>query len=140
MSMIIEALFESVRTLSLAKEYLPDDRLASIADHMARIYVENLPASDKSSFLESFELIKEALTSKHPTDEDEDIIRLASYNLRQMEKKLYLNYDQLRDNFMKEIESVLGRDLANLVVLFERSIISLRRTHWKISSRFPSAP
>ncbi len=126
MSTIIEALFESVRTLSLAGEYLPDDRLASIVDRMARIYMENLPVRDKSSFLESFELIKEALTSRPPTDEDEDVVRLASYNLRQMEERLHLDYNRLRNDFLREIEDMLGRDLANLVILFERSIMSLR--------------
>ncbi len=126
MSMIIEALFESVRTLSLAGEYLPSDKLACIIDYMARAYVERLPISDKKSFLESFELIKESMTSKPPTDEDEDIIKLASYNLRQMEEKLHLNYNQLRNEFLREIEDVLGKDLANLVMLFERSIVSLR--------------
>ena len=126
MSIVIRALFESVRTLSLAGEYLSEDRLASIVDYMARAYMENLPVSDKSSFLESFRLIKEALTSRPPTDEDEDVIRLASYNLRQIEEKLNLNYDQLRNDFLREIEDMLGKDLTNLVILFERSIMSLR--------------
>ncbi len=126
MSMVIEALFESVRTLSLAGEYIPSDKLAHIIDYMARMYAERLPVSDKNSLLESFELIKEAITSKPPTDEDEDVIKLASHNLRQMEEKLHLDYDQLKNEFLREIEDVLGNDLANLVMLFERSIISLR--------------
>ncbi len=125
MSTVIQALFETVRTLSLAGEFLPEDRLSSIVDLMARIYVEELPITDKTSFLESFELVKSAILAKPPTDEDEDIVRLATYNLRQMEEKLGLDQDKLRDIFLRRIEEDLGENLANLVTLFERSIRAL---------------
>ncbi len=125
MSTVIQALFETVRTLSLAGEYLPEDRLSSIVDLMARTYVEELPITDKTSFLESFELVKSAMLAKPPTDEDEDIVRLATYNLRQMEKKLELDQDKLREAFLRRIEEDLGKNLANLVILFERSIRAL---------------
>ncbi|MCD6348778.1 MAG: hypothetical protein J7L91_04055 [Candidatus Korarchaeota archaeon] len=126
MSIVIEALFETVRTLSLAGEYLPDDKLTSIIDLMAHTYVEALPVSDKTSFLESFELVKEAMLSKPPTDEDEDVVRLATYNLRQMEEKLHLDQENFRKIFLRKIEDDLGEDLANLVIMFERSIRSSR--------------
>ncbi len=126
MSIVIEALFETVRTLSLAGEYLPDDKLTSIIDLMAHTYVEALPVSDKTSFLESFELVKEAMLSKPPTDEDEDVVRLATYNLRQMEEKLRLDQENFRRIFLRKIEDDLGEDLANLVIMFERSIRSSR--------------
>ncbi|MDK2384776.1 MAG: hypothetical protein QI199_08260 [Candidatus Korarchaeota archaeon] len=127
MSTVIQALFETVRTLSLAGEYLPEDRLSSIVDLMAKTYVEELPITDKdkTSFLESFELVKSAILAKPPTDEDEDVVRLAAYNLRQMEEKLGLNQDKLRDIFLRRIEEDLGENLANLVILFERSIRAL---------------
>ncbi len=125
MSTVIQALFETVRTLSLAGEYLPEDRLSSIVDLMARTYVEELPITDKTSFLESFELVKSAMLAKPPTDEDEDIVRLATYNLRQMEEKLELDQDKLREAFLRRIEEDLGKNLANLVILFERSIRAL---------------
>ncbi len=125
MSTVIQALFETVRTLSLAGEYLPEDRLSSIVDLMARTYVEELPITDKTSFLESFELVKSAMLAKPPTDEDEDIVRLATYNLRQMEEKLELDQDKLREAFLTRIEEDLGKNLANLVILFERSIRAL---------------
>ncbi len=125
MSTVIQALFETVRTLSLAGEYLPEDRLSSIVDLMAKTYVEELPITDKTSFLESFELVKSAILAKPPTDEDEDLVRLAAYNLRQMEEKLGLNQDKLRDIFLRRIEEDLGENLANLVILFERSIRAL---------------
>ncbi len=125
MSTVIQALFETVRTLSLAGEYLPEDRLSSIVDLMARTYVEELPITDKTSFLESFELVKSAMLAKPPTDEDEDIVRLATYNLRQMEEKLGLDQDKLRNTFLRRIEEGLGENLANLVTLFERSIRAL---------------
>ncbi len=125
MSTVIQALFETVRTLSLAGEYLPEDRLSSIVDLMARTYVEELPITDKTSFLESFELVKSAMLAKPPTDEDEDIVRLATYNLRQIEEKLELDQDKLREAFLRRIEEDLGKNLANLVILFERSIRAL---------------
>ncbi len=125
MSTVIRALFETVRTLSLAGEYLPEDRLSSIVDLMARTYVEELPITDKTSFLESFELVKSAMLAKPPTDEDEDIVRLATYNLRQMEEKLGLDQDKLKSIFFRRIEEDLGENLANLVTLFERSIRAL---------------
>ncbi|MDK2372579.1 MAG: hypothetical protein QI197_04300 [Candidatus Korarchaeota archaeon] len=125
MSTVIQALFETVRTLSLAGEYLPEDKLSSIVDLMAKTYVEELPITDKTSFLESFELVKSAILAKPPTDEDEDVVRLAAYNLRQMEEKLGLNQDKLRDIFLRRIEEDLGENLANLVILFERSIRAL---------------
>ncbi len=125
MSTVVQALFETVRTLSLAGEYLPEEKISSIVDLMARTYVEELPITDKTSFLESFELVKSAMLAKPPTDEDEDIVRLATYNLRQMEEKLGLDQDKLRDIFLKRIEEDLGENLANLVILFERSIRAL---------------
>jgi len=130
MSTVIEALFEMVKTLSLTGEFLPEDRLIPIIDLMAKAYTESLPVSDKGPFLESFEVIKEAMTSKPPTDEDEEVVRLATYNLRQIEEKLHLDTEGLRTIFIDKIEENLGEELASLVIMFERSIRSVGDWRW----------
>lgn len=125
MSTVIQALFEAVKTLSLSEEYLPEEKLASIVDTMANAYLEELPITDKTSFLESFELIKEIFLERPLKEEDEELIKLATYNLRQMEERLGLDQRKLRELFFKKIEEDLGEDLVNLVILLDRAIRSL---------------
>ncbi len=125
MSTVVQALFEAVRALSLAGEYLPRDKLSSIIDLMAEAYIRELSDAEGPPFMESFELVKEAVLARPPTDEDEDIVRLAAHNLRMMEERLDLDRDRLRDLFLSEIKEGLGESFANLVTLFERSIRAL---------------
>lgn len=125
MSTVVRALFEVVKTLALSGEFLPRGKLASVVDEMARTYMEELPVAYKASFLDSFELIKEIFLARPPTSEDEDVIKLATYNLKQMEEKLELDQDRFREVFFKKIEEDLGESLVNLVMLFDRAIRSL---------------
>lgn len=122
MSTVLLALSEVLRTLSLAGDYLPSEKLSLIIDEMAQCYASELELSDDRSFFESFESVKKAITSRPMEDEDEFVVRIFAHNLSVMEDRYGLDKGAIERRFIRRIEELFGDDLTNLVVIFAKSI------------------
>ncbi len=126
MSTVLLALSEALRTLSLAGEYLPSEKLSLLVDDMAEYYASELDLSGSRPFLESFELVRGAITSRPMSDEDELLVRAFAYNLGIIEDRYGFDRRAIEEKFIGRIEELLGSDFTNLVVTFFKLIRELR--------------
>ncbi|RDD54226.1 MAG: hypothetical protein BA066_00300 [Candidatus Korarchaeota archaeon NZ13-K] len=122
MSTVLLALSEALRTLSMAGDYLPEEKLSSIISDMAECYSSELDLAGSRAFLESFEIVRNAITSRPMSDEDELVVRIFAYNLRAMEERYGLDREAIEERFIRRINDTLGDDFTKLVIMFVRSI------------------
>lgn len=124
MSSVITALSEALRTLSLAGDYLPANRISLVIDKIAECYATEFNLAESRAFMDSFELLKGAMTSRPMSDEDELVVRIFVYNLSSMEEHYGTDREAMEERLMRIVEEVLGGEFANLVNLF---VISIKR-------------
>jgi hypothetical protein len=122
MSAVVLALSEAIRTLSLAEDYLSCEKISSLIDLIAESYAIELDLSDSEPFLESFEILKNALSARPMSDEDERVVKIFAYNLSMFESRYGLDRGALEEKFIDEIEKLMGYEFANLVNIFLKMI------------------
>lgn len=122
MSTVLLALSEALRTLSLADDYPSSEKLSLVIDYVAEYYASELDLPDERPFLESFELVRRAITSRPMGDEDELVVKIFAHNLSVIEDRHGLDKELIEDKFIKRIEELLGDDFTNLVVMLVRLI------------------
>ncbi len=125
MSVVVLALSEAIRTLSLAEDYLSSEKISSLIDLIAESYAIELDLSDSGPFLESFEVLRNALLSRPMSDEDERVVKIFAYNLSMIEDRYGLDKEALEEKFINEIEKLMGDEFANLVNIFLKIIKNL---------------
>lgn len=118
MSAVILAFSEALRALSLAGDYLPIEKISSIVDEIAECYAKEFDLTDNRAFLDSFELLRSAVTSRPMSDEDELVVEIFAYNLSVMEENYGVDREAMEERLMRSIEEILGGEFANLVRLF----------------------
>ncbi|MEM0295947.1 MAG: hypothetical protein QXW76_02410 [Candidatus Korarchaeum sp.] len=126
MSTVLLALSEVLRTLSLTGDYLPSEKLSMIIDEMAEYYASELDLSDSRPFLESFELVRKAITSRPMEDEDELVVRIFAHNLSVMEDRYGLDRGAIEERFIRRIEELFGVNFTNLIAIFAKSIREIK--------------
>lgn len=122
MSTVLLALSEALRTLSLADDYPSSEKLSLVIDYMAECYTSELDLPDDRPFLESFELVRRAVTSRPMGDEDELVVKIFAHNLRVIEDRHGLDKEFIEDRVIRRIEELLGDDFTNLVAMLVRLI------------------
>jgi len=126
MSAVVLALSEAIRTLSLAEDYPSSEKISSLIDLIAESYAIELDLSDNRPFLESFEILRDALLSRPMSDEDERVVKIFAYNLSMIEGRYGLDREALEEKFIDEIEKLMGNEFANLVNIFLKTIKNLQ--------------